>query len=253
MEENHSEGAALRGMPWLASMAKRYGYASSWQAITHTSLPNYLALTGGSTFGVSDNGSPSSHPLTGASVFGAAIARGKTAKTYAEGMSGTCSTSGTARYAVKHNPWPYFQDRTEHAACLRADVPAGTPAAGNLRNDVTAGTLPTVGLVVPDLCDDAHDCPLSTADAWLKGWLDVVMSGPDYTGGRLAIVVTFDEDEGGGPNTVLTVVISPHTSRIASSERFSHYSWTRYAAELSGSPPLRGAADAPTLRGVFHI
>ena len=253
VEENHGEGSALSGMPWLASMARTYGYASGWQAVTHPSLPNYLAFAGGSTYGVTNDAGPSAHPVGGPSVFGQALSHGKTAKTYAEGMSSNCSASGTSRYAVKHNPWPYFVSGAERPNCQRWDVPSGTTGSGNLRHDVDAGTLPTVGLLVPDLCHDAHDCSLGTADTWLKSWLTVVMGGPDYRAGRLAIVVTFDEDDTSGPNTVLTVVISPYTSQVVSSAAFSHYSWTRYAAELSGTTPLRAAATARSVRSTFHI
>ena len=253
VEENHTEGSALRGMPHLAAMARTYGYTSSWKAVTHPSLPNYLALAGGSTYGVTNDAGPAAHPVGGASVFGQALAHGRTAKTYAEGMSGTCGSAGTSRYAVKHNPWAYFTSPVERPNCRRWDLPAGTTASGNLRHDVDAGTLPTVGLLVPDLCHDAHDCSLGTADSWLASWLAVVMRGPDYRAGRLAIVVTFDEDDTSGPNTVLTVVISPHTSHVVSSTAFSHYSWTRYAAELSGTAPLRAAATARSIRSTFHI
>lgn len=253
VEENHTEGSALAGMPYLAAEARTHGYASAWKALTHPSLPNYLGLVGGSTFGVTDDAGPASHPISATSVFGQALSHGKTAKTYAEGMSGTCSTTGTSRYAVRHNPWVYFSTSTEKAACRRYDVPAGTTTSGNLRHDVDAGTLPTVGMVVPDVCHDAHNCSLATADTWLKNWLAVVKAGPDFRSGRLAIVVTFDEDDRSGANKVLTVVIAPHTTRIASTAGFSHWSWTRYAAELSGASPLRNAARALSIRSTFHV
>ena len=253
VEENHTEGSAIAAMPWLASMARTYGYANNWRAITHPSLPNYLALAGGSTYGVRDDSPPSAHPISGSSVFGVAVARGKTAKTYAEGMSGNCSTTGTSRYAVKHNPWAYFTSSAEHSACLRGDVPSGTPASGNLRHDIGAGTLPTVGMFIPDLCHDAHDCSLGAADNFLKGWLGIVLNGPDYRAGRLAVIVTFDEDDGSGANVVLSVFISPHTSHVASNTAFTHYSWTRYAAQLCGTTPLRAGATAPSFRSTFHV
>ncbi len=253
VEENHTVGSALHGMPWLAAMARTYGYANSWQAVTHPSLPNYLALAGGSSYAVTDDAGPAAHPIDGSSVFGQALSHGRTAKTYAEGMSGNCRTTGTSRYAVKHNPWAYFASGAERLNCRRWDVPAGTTTAGNLRHDIDAGTLPTVGVLVPDLCHDAHDCQLGTADNWLRSWLAVVMRGPDYQAGRLAIVVTFDEDDTSGPNRVLTVVIAPQTAHVVSSAAFSHYSWTRYAAELSGATPLRAAATARSLRSTFHI
>jgi hypothetical protein len=253
IEENHTQGSALRGMPYLASLANTYGQTTSYRAVTHPSLPNYLAIAGGSTFGVQDNQSPARHPIAGPSVFDRAITAGRTAKAYAEGMPGPCALSPAGRYAVKHNPWPYFSDAASRANCNRFNVPSGTSAAGPLRTDIDKGTLPHVGLLIPDLCNDAHDCSLAEADNWLKGWLTVVMRGPDYKAGRLAIIVTFDEDDSSGNNTVLTAVVSPYTSRVRSARPYSHYSLTRYLAEIVGADPLGAARTAPSLRAEFRI
>jgi hypothetical protein len=252
VEENHTATSALRGMPYLASMAKRYGYTSS-RAVAHPSLPNYLALAGGSTFGVTDDRSPASHRIEGPSVFDRAIAAHRSAKTYAEAMPAPCFLSATDRYAVKHNPWAYFSDPVSRAHCRKFDVPSGTAARGPLRSDVNAGRLPEVGMLVPDICHDAHDCSLGTADDWLRQWLRVVLAARDYRSGRLAIVVTFDEDDTTGSNHVLTTVISPYTSHVVSSAPYTHYSLTRYLAEIAGAPPLRAASTAPSLRAAFHI
>ncbi len=253
VEENHSQGSALAGMPYLASLARTYGRTTAYRAVTHPSLPNYLALAGGSTFGVRDDRSPASHHVAGPSAFDRALAAGRTAKTYAEAMPSPCALTATSTYAVKHNPWAYFSDAGPRANCRRNDVPAGTTSSGALRNDVVAGRLPNVGLLIPDICHDGHDCSLATADAWLKRWLSVVLQGPDYRAGRLAVVVTFDEDDHSGNNTVLTVVVSPGTSHVVSGTAYTHYSLTRYLAEITGTAPLRSAATAPSLRSAFHL
>jgi acid phosphatase len=253
VEENHTPGSALAGMPYLASLASTYGHTTAYKAVAHPSLPNYLALAGGSTFGIRDDRSPSSHHISGPSVFDRIIAGGRTAKTYADAMPAPCALSATSKYAVKHNPWAYFSDPASRANCRRFDVPLGTTTSGALRRDVDAGTLPTVGLVVPDICHDGHDCSLATADAWLKSWLTVIRQGPDYRSGRLAIVVTFDEDDSHANNTVLTVVVSPYTSKVVSSRPLTHYSLTRYLAELTSTAPLRAAATAPSMRADFHL
>ena len=253
VEENHSQGSALRGMPFLAALASTYGRTTAYRAVTHPSLPNYLALAGGSTFGVRDDRSPASHHVSGPSAFDRAIAGGRTAKTYAEAMPAPCSLAPSGRYAVKHNPWAYFSDPGPRAACRRFDVPAGTPTVGALRSDIDAGRLPTVGLLVPDLCHDGHDCSLATADSWLKTWLQVVRQGADYRSGRLAIVITFDEDDTRGDNTVLTVVVSPYTSHLVVTRALTHLSLARYFAELTGTAPLHAAATAPSLRADFRL
>jgi acid phosphatase len=253
IEENHSERAALEQMPYLAGLAGEFGRTTAYQAVTHPSLPNYLALAGGSTFGVSDDRSPSSHPIEQASVFDAVIAAGGTAKTYAEAMPEPCALETVGRYAVKHNPWAYFSSGTSRDSCGRFDVPAGTPEKGALRDDVDAGALPTVGLLIPDLCNDGHDCPLSTADDWLRQWLPVIMNGPDYRAGDLAVVLTFDEDDRTADNLVLTTVIAPTVSQVVAGSPLTHYSLSRYLAELGGALPLEEAATAASFRTAFGL
>ncbi len=252
IEENHGQSAALAQMPYLASLGKTFGRTSAYKAVTHPSLPNYLAIIGGSTFGVTTNAGPDRNGIKGPSILDTAIAAGKTAKTYAESMPSNCYTGPKDPYAVKHNPWAYFTDPTSRANCQKYDVPSGTPAAGALRSDIDAGALPNLGLLIPDLCHDGHDCSLKTADDYLKSWLTRVMAGPDYTSGRLAIIVTFDED-GGADNTVLTTVISPRTRGVVSSEPFTHYSLARYLSQLIKRTPPGKAAGAPQLRPAFGI
>jgi phosphatidylinositol-3-phosphatase len=251
--ENHSARNAASGMPGLAAAAERYGRATHSFGLTHPSLPNYLAIAGGSTFGVRDDNAPAAHPLPGSSVFRQVLAAGKVAKTYAEGMTTNCQVSSRGRYAVKHNPWAYFRSPAERHACLRNDVPAGTPTNGALHHDIAAGTLPTFGLLIPDLCNDAHDCPLSTADRWLHSWLGPLVASRDFRTGRLAIVVTFDEDHGDAKNNILTAVLHQrlHGSKVA--ERLDHNALSHAVSRLVGEPPLRNAAAAPDLLAAFGL
>jgi acid phosphatase len=247
MVENHSLAQMRSQMPWTAALADRYGYATDYHAMTHPSLPNYLAIAGGSTFGVTDDADPSSHPLAGPSVFGRALAAGATATVYAEAMPGTCVTTPAGEYAVKHNPWAYFTD--ERAACDRYDVPLGA-----LAGDARAGTLPDAGLVIADLCHIAHDCPLATADAWLKAEVGPVLAGPDFAQGRLVVVITADEDDQSGDNRVLTVVATrgmPAHQVVGTP--LTHLSLSRLYSEVLHVAPLRGAASAPSLATAFHL
>jgi hypothetical protein len=247
MVENHSLGEMQAQMPWTAALAARYGYATAYHAMTHPSLPNYLAIAGGSTFDVQDDANPSSHPLTGPSVFGEALAHGDTARLYAEDMPGTCVTAPAGEYAVKHNPWAYFVD--ERAACQQYDVPLTT-----LASDARAGTLPDAGMVVANMCHIAHDCSLGTADAWLRDHVGPVLAGPDFTSGRLVVVITADEDDHSGDNRVLTVVATRDMAgHQVVSTPLTHLSLSRLYAEVLGLAPLRGAATAPSLASAFHL
>jgi hypothetical protein len=253
--ENHSASVAAGGMPTLAAAAAQYGRATQSFGLTHPSLPNYLAIAGGSTFGVHDDQDPDAHPLSGSSVFGQVLAAGKIAKTYAEGMKTPCQLQATSggSYAVKHNPWTYFTSPSERAGCLRDDVPSGTPVSGALHDDIAAGTLPTFGLLIPDLCNDAHDCQLSIADSWLRGWLGPLTAGQDFRSGRLAIVVTFDEDDRHAGNNILTAVLYVGLHGKTVTEHLDHLALSHSVSRLVGAPPLRDAAKSPDFLGAFGL
>jgi acid phosphatase len=256
VEENHGIDGTLSGMPYLAGLARQYSYANNYRALTHPSLPNYLGMAAGSTFGVTTNCSVSSCPQSGPTVFDQALAAGRTARVYAEDMTSNCQASGAGagRYAARHTAWPYFTDATSRANCMANQVPAGSSTSGNFANDVAAGTLPTIGWLIPNLCNDAHDCALSTADAWLQKMLPVVFAGRDWSSGHLAIVVTADEDGGGSANAVLTVVMHPDLRGRLVTTALTHYSLTKLQEQVAGvTSYLNGAGAAPDMAAAFGL
>jgi hypothetical protein len=244
--ENHSLTQMREGMPYTFSLAKRFGYATDYRAVAHPSLPNYLAIVSGQTFGIADDDPPSVHRLPGRTVLGQALDRGRTARVYAEGMQGNCATENQDRYAVKHNPWAYFT--AERRACRAHDVPLAP-----LWGDVRSGRLPNVGMVVPDTCHDAHDCDLSVADGWVRSLMTRVFDGRDWRSGHLAVVVTADEDDRSEGNRVLTVVVHPSQRHRVVTERLDHYSLTRLYAEVAGTPYLAHARAAASMADAFDL
>jgi acid phosphatase len=249
--ENHAPDSVEREMPTLTALGRQYGRATQYYALTHPSLGNYLAIAGGTTFGVEDDAGPGRHPLAGGSVFGQAVAGRSSAKTYAESMPRSCADSNDGNYAVKHNPWVYFPG--ERALCERDDVPSGTPSSGALHDDLVAGSVPNFALLIPDLCNDAHDCELATSDSWLAPWLRLVRSSPDWTAGRLAVFVTFDEDDHTAGNRITGVLAYPTLHAVQVTAHLDHRDLSASASLLLGGRPLREAAGRPGLLAAFGL
>ncbi|HET7399415.1 MAG TPA: alkaline phosphatase family protein [Intrasporangium sp.] len=251
-EENESAVTAFPAMPYLTSLSTTFGKATAYRGDVHPSLGNYLVAASGrgeDTCGLHDP-LPALCSLPGQTVFGAALAAGRTAKTYAEAMTTNCQRTNSPRYAARHNPWTYFPD--EAAACTSLDVPLGTTTAGELADDVTNGTLPDVSMVIPDLINDAHDGSLLQADNWLRQWVPVLMSGPDYRSGKLAIIVTFDEGIGLDQNVPFVVVSPDQRGRVVNAP-FDHYALGRLLTDMVGVAPLGGGATATGLRSAFGL
>ncbi len=255
IEENHTASEALTHMPYLASMTRSYGKATNYRAITHPSLPNYLAIAGGSTYGVTDDDGPSSHPIRGRSVFDQTIAVGRSGRTYAESMASACYRTSSELYLARHNPWTYFSDSGPRANCARNDLPAGGPSTGRLHDDIVKGNLPATGFMIPNACDDAHNagCSLARADSYLQSWMQVIKRGPDWTAGRLTVIVTFDEDDSSGNNTVAFVVADPRLHGRTVTSAANHYSLTRWLEDNVGAAHQNKAATAPNLKAAFGL
>jgi acid phosphatase len=116
-----------------------------------------------------------------------------------------------------------------------------------------AGTLPNVGEVTPNLNNDGHDGSLAAADTWLQGWLPHIMAGPDYRSGRLAIVITADEDDHNQGNTVLTTVVHPSQHSHVVRSALTHYSLTNVLAQVGHGPCIANGCTAPNFADAFGL
>ncbi|HEX7107164.1 MAG TPA: cell wall-binding repeat-containing protein [Acidothermaceae bacterium] len=247
--ENKPYGSVIgsSSAPYENTLARQCGLASNYYGVAHPSLPNYLAATGGSTFGVTDDNGPSAHPIAAPSLFSQLTAAGLTWRAYEESMPANCALNSAAPYAVKHNPAAYYTNiRT---ACASSDV----PLEGNLSHDIAAGALPSFAFVTPNLCNDTHDCAVATGDAWLSTWIPAIIAGPNYRAGNTLIVLTWDEGTGAS-NQVPTIVIAPSVRPgTVVGARLDHYALLRGAEDLLGLGRLGAASTAPSLAAAFGL
>ena len=255
--ENKSYSSVIgsSSAPYETHLAHQCASDSNWSdaGSQYNSLPNYIAMTtgqGGSilTPFTCDCAPSSSVSVTVDNIFRQVRAAGGTERSYAEGMNGNCSNSGTM-YAPKHNPALYMWGGADRTACQQDDVPMGSATAGNFVNALNSNTLPTYSLVAPNLCDDTHDCGVSTGDQFLKTLLPQIFSSHAYRSGTTAVFVVWDEDSP-IPNIVIAPSVIPGT---AVSTAVSHYGLLRATEQMLGLPLLGKAARARSLRTVFRI
>jgi phosphatidylinositol-3-phosphatase len=249
--ENHSAGEIVGSSeaPRMTAVARSCGFAANYFAVAHPSLPNYIAATSGGTQGISDDDSPSAHPLPVVSLFEQA----RSARSYEESMPSPCAASSPYPYAVKHNPEAYYL--RVRKACQTDDIALGTTAKGPFVRALDAGTLPAFSFVTPNLCNDMHDCSVATGDAWFGRWMTRITASPTYRAGHTAVFVVWDEDDDTADNRVPLIVVSPWTKAGTHSEaRFTHYSLLRTTEELLGIRAHLGhAATAATLGPAFGL
>ena len=254
VEENASYADVIgsSSMPYFNSLANTYGLATNYYANLHPSIPNYFELTVGKTLTIDDSQTPQSFPVSDDNVVRELLAAGKTWKSYAEDLPSAGYTGGnTAKYLVRHNPLAYLTDVQNTPAQAQNLVPFSEFAA-----DLPTANLPQYSFIVPNSCDDAHDCPLSTADAWLKTNIDPLINSPVFQKDGLLIIVfdegpTLDFTQGGGH--VAAVVISPFSKPAYKSiALYQHQSVLRITLEGLGVTKLPGdAAAAPAMWEFF--
>jgi phospholipase C len=257
--ENESYGSVIgsKSAPYETALAHRCATAARWHdaGSQYDSLPNYIAMTTGIPTGdprldpfSCDCAPADSVNVTVDNLFRQVRSGGLTVKSYAEGMSGNCSNSGTT-YAPKHNPALYMWGDGDRQACRADDVPMGSNNSGSFVSDLQGGRLPNFTFIAPNLCHDTHDCPVAAGDAYLKTLMDNILSSRLYGQGHTAVVVVWDEDT---PIPNLVVSPSVHPGTVVQS-KVSHYSLLRATEDIFGLPRLLAAADAPDLRAATGL
>jgi phosphatidylinositol-3-phosphatase len=239
VEENHDfDQADSAHMPYLHSLMAQYGYATQYYANTHPSIGNYFMLTAGQVITNSDSYSAT---ITEDNIVRHLLAAGKSWKSYAEDLPSVGYTGQkSGGYARKHNPLSFFSDVVNDSAQLKRLVPFTQFAI-----DLAGDTLPNYAFVVPNLCNDAHDCGLETADAWLQANLAPLLASPSFQTDGLLVIV-FDEsdsDNTHGGGRIVWTAISPKAKRgYTSATLYQHENTLRLMAEGLGLTSFPGAA-----------
>ena len=247
--ENKERDAVLgsTAAPTFDALARRYGQLSNYRGVSHPSLPNYLALVSGSTQGIHDD---CTDCVVNAVSLADTLAKAhRTWKTYAEGLPSPGFTgAGAGAYAKKHDPFLYFANVLRQPAWLRRVVPF-TMFAGDLR----AKRLPSFSLVVPDLCNDMHDCDVATGDRWLAQNIAPILGSPLLA--RSVVFVVFDEgttDVGGG-GSVAALALGPLVRPGSTyAQPTSHYGLLRTIEDAWGLPRLGNSRTTPPITGIWR-
>jgi hypothetical protein len=185
-------------------------------------------------------------------------------------------------YASKHSGFINF-------ASVQKDPKRATHIVGfgQLHEDLRTGKVPNFSLVVPNLCDEMHgssesgtpqDCRYSDAsklisrgDANVRSLVDEITKSPVWhSRENAAIVITFDEDDGGGKQGccgtdpsdpanaggghIATVVVTNHGPRgVVDATPYSHYSLLRTIEDAFGIASHLARANAPGVRAMLPL
>src|SRR3989475_546805 len=192
------------------------------------SLPNYLCLSGGTDFGCSGyDGDPNSNGCTSSAwnsenIIERIVSAGLTWKAYMEDMPSNCYGSNSGNYAVRHDPFVYYNDIVSNATRCNKVVPAGTAGSALLTDLASTSTASNYMWFTPNTCNDLHDCDVPIGDAYLSVLVPLILASNVFLTERAALLLTFDEGYGQPIYTVWAgpVVKTAYTSSAA----YSHFS-----------------------------
>jgi phospholipase C len=210
---------------FIRSLANNYGLATNYYGVTHTSLPNYVAVTSGSTWGsnADDEAQADQGYFNHLSLFDQLNQAGVSWKGYMESMPsagytgnyGDCSDpsldanctgndTGTALYVRKHNPFMQYPDIFNNSQQAAKVVPLT-----QLSTDLADGNVPQFSWITPNICSDMHggapSCPYPDSptdssqatlyhdgDSFLNTWVSAIMKSRAWTD-HSAIFIMWDE------------------------------------------------------------
>lgn len=245
--ENRDETSVLGkpDAPYINQLAAQYATADHYYAIRHPSLPNYLALIGGDTFGVDSDCTDCFQSAP--NLIDALEAKGKTWKSYQEDMPKPCFLGeGTANYALKHDPFLYFTDiRTNPARCNRV-VPLT-----QFDTDLASGNAPDFTWITPNLIHDMHDGSVADGDTWLATFVPKILQSAAWKE-QGELIIVWDEGEGNAGccgvatgGRVPMLVITPNGPKgYHITPPLTHYSLLRTIEDQWGLMRIGHSGDA---------
>jgi phosphatidylinositol-3-phosphatase len=209
--------------PNINRLAKTYGLASNFYGQVHPSEANYIAMLGGSTFGIHDDDAYycrpgqvdpfcphasqpgyATHTIASKSLIDQLQNKGLTWKGYFEdipapGSKAVVAPSGDRPlYAAKHNGFMNFQAVQDDPN--RANKIVGLP---QLLAGLKTGKVPNYSHIVPNQCNEMHGLPeclglqalIKMGDAVVGQLVEEITQSSLWSASQnSAIIITFDED-----------------------------------------------------------
>ena len=264
--------------PILNALAKAYGLATNYSGVGDPSEPNYVAMLGGDTFGISDDDPYwfPGHTVSADNLMSQLDAAGKTWRGYFQNMPypgyrGYCYPDkcngipdADTQYVTKHNGIVNFAN-LQNPTALGKMLPFAQLAA-----DLQAGTVPNFSYIIPDECHDMHGAPpwcvdsgptssvqqsflIAQGDAFVGSVVNAITSSSIWQAGNNAIVITFDEGNTAAAN-VVTIVVTSHGPRgVTDKTSLNHFSLLASLEQTFGLSCLANACTASLMTPLFTI
>ncbi len=280
INENHQFGQIIgnTAAPIINALAADYGLATQYTGTSDPSEPNYVAMLGGSDFGITSDDPYffPGHTVNADNLMSQLEAAGKTWRGYFQDMPyagyrgycfpGKCNgiPDSDTEYVAKHNGIVNFANMQTEAEFAKQ-----TPLS-QLTANLEAGTVPNLGYIVADECNDMHGAPpwcvdsgkpgdvddiwlVSQGDKFVGKMVDLITASSTWRTDNDAIVVTFDEGNA-ATSRVATIVASNHGQRgVKDHTSYNHYSLLASLQQTFGLGCLLNSCTATPMTPLFQM
>jgi hypothetical protein len=239
--------------PYINGLARRNALATRYYAVTHPSLPNYLALTGGSVFGIKND--CASCEVGARNIVGQLDGAGRSWKAYFEDIDSNRRPGPTTpEYNPHYNPFVYYE--SVRGVPSNRDRVVGFEA---LRRDLKGGRVADFVWIAPGVRHDGHNSSLGAADRYASRLVPKVLEG---LGPHGVLYLTWDEGSrqdtrgargSGGGRIALIAAGGAARRHSRTAVRANHYALLRTLEAGFGLRTLGNAGDSstPLLRGLL--
>jgi hypothetical protein len=230
----------------------------------HPSLPNYLWLETGTNFGITVNNPPSiDHQSTTNHLVTLLQNAGISWRTYQEDIAvDHVPLDDTNNYAVRHDPFAYFDDVTGTNDYSYPYGIAHIRPYTELAADLTNNNVARYNFITPNLIDDGHNAvtpdydSIQQIDDWLAIQIPIIMQSSAYSNNG-AIFITWDEGaEPAAPDGPIGMILLSPLARgggYTNNIYYTHSSCIKTVQEIFGVTPLLGdAVNATDLSDLFN-
>ena len=244
----------------MASHAEQYYTPTN----NHPSLPNYLWLEAGTNFGIANDSAPAVNHQSTTNHFSTLLKNaGLSWRAYQEDITGAnvpdVNSAAPLHYAVRHDPFVYFDDVRNNPAYCIGHIRPFTELADDLVNNQVA----RYNFITPNTTNDMHDLSTNSpstrkqGDDWLNREVPKILASAAFQDDG-ALFIVWDEGTGAGTDDdgpIGLIVLSPRAKGggYSNSIYYNHSSTLRTLQDIFGVQPyLREAAKATDLRDLFR-
>ena len=232
---------------YMTSLGTTYSLATHYTAITHPSEPNYIALTGGSTSGITSDGN-CCFQLSGPNIIDRIEASGRTWKAFAEDATGSGTCNFMPPRAADHFPFLEFSDMNTASRCSDF-LTATSPNDPEFISVLNGSNPPNFLWLTPNDTDNMHSSSISVGDSYLASLVPQILSSSTFKTKNAALFIVFDEGSDSCPSSpsgdcVYAMWAGPAAKQaFTSNARYNHYSFLK-TLETVWSLPSLTANDA---------